>query len=235
MVSSAINLIPMLTFPLTTAICLLLIVALCVAGRRLNRIGREPHLRYTIAGLSLLGWVVMQTVYFLPGNFDPAVSYPLHICDIAAVIGPLAVLTRARLLLSVLYFWGIGLTSQAFITPVLSPEFGPTSVWYWTFWSNHTIVVGLAIYAIVVLRYRPTFTDVLAVIGFTALWVAIVVPLNHAYGWNYGYLSPELPGATTLLNALGDWPGRLFKIYAIVAAGFVLLWLPWGIVQNARR
>ena len=225
----------MLTFPVTVTVCLLLIAALCVVGRRLAQLNRERYLRFTLAGLSLVGWVAMQTVYFLPGNFDPAVSWPLHICDIAAVIGPLAMLTRSRLLLSVLYLWGIGLTSQAFITPVLSPEFGPTSIWYWTFWSNHTIVVGLAVYAIVVLRYRPAFTDVLAVIGFTALWVALVLPLNLAYGWNYGYMSPELPGATTLLNALGDWPGRLFKMYAIVAVGFVVLWLPWGIVTRVRK
>jgi hypothetical integral membrane protein (TIGR02206 family) len=225
----------MLTFPLTTIICLGLIAALCIAGRRLDRLNREHQLRFALAGLSLVGWVAMQTVYFLPGNFDPAVSWPLHICDIAAVVGPLAMLTRSRLLLSVLYFWGIGLTSQAFITPVLPPEEGPGSIWYWTFWSNHTIVVGLAVYAMVVLRYRPAFTDVLAVIGFTALWVALVLPLNLAYGWNYGYMSPELPGATTLLNALGDWPGRLFKMYAIVAAGFVVLWLPWDIATQVRK
>lgn len=225
----------MLYFPVTSAVCLLLMALLCVAGRRLKRRGGEPVLRAVVAGLTLLAWAVMQTVYFWPGHYDPAVSWPLHVCDIAAVLGPLAVLTRQRVLLAVLYFWGIGLTSQAFITPVLSTDHGPGSIWYWLFWSNHTIVVGLAVYALVVLGYRPRFGDLLATLGFTGTWVAVVLPLNIAYGWNYGYLSPELPGATTLLNALGDWPGRLFKMYAIVGVGFVMLWLPWAIAGKVRR
>jgi len=224
----------MLYFPVTSLVCLLLIGGFCWAGRRLRRSGREPVLRGIVAGLTLLAWAIMQTVYFWPGHYDPAVSWPLHVCDIAAVIGPVAVLTRQRVLLAILYFWGIGLTSQAFITPVLSTAYGPESIWYWLFWSNHTIVVGLAVYALVVMGYRPRFGDLLATLGCTAMWVAIVLPLNIAYGWNYGYLSPELPEATTVLDALGDWPGRLFKMYAITGVGFFVLWLPWGMVRQAR-
>jgi len=219
----------MLTFPVTVSVCMGLIVALCVTGRLLRRRGGERAFRYVIAGLTLAAWVAMQTVYFWPGNFDPKVSWPLHICDIVAVIGPLAVLMRNRVLLGVLYFWGIGLTTQAFITPVLPATFGPSSIWYWTFWSNHTIVVGLAVYSLLVLGYRPSFRDLVTTVALTLVWMAVVIPLNIAIGSNYGYLSPELPNARTLLNDLGGWPARAFVMSGIVLVGFVVLWLPWGI------
>jgi uncharacterized membrane protein YwaF len=129
----------------------------------------------------------------------------------------------------VLYFWGIALTTQGFFTLVLTT--GPDTMHYWLFWANHTIVVGLAVYEVAVLGYRPRLGDVGAAIGFTALWVAMVLPLNMHYGWNYGYLNEVRLGTQSLLDGLGDWPLRLVWMELLVIAGFVVVWALRGLLR----
>lgn len=130
------------------------------------------------------------------------------------------------------YFWGLGLTTQGFFTPVL--EAGPGQVEYWLFWSNHTIVVGLALYRVIVNGYRPGAADLLAAIGLTAVWMAVVLPINILFDLNYGYLGryPPNPNVTTLVEYLGPWPVRLVWMSLLVIVMFVLLWLPWGIARR---
>ena len=225
----------MLHFPVTVTVCVAFMIGLSLLGARLRRRGGERALRLTFAGLCLAVWVAAQVVFLRPANFDPAVSFPLHICDVAGLLGPLALLTRRRLLLSVLYFWGFGLTTQGFITPVLPPSEGLGSIWYWVFWANHASIVGLALYAVVVLGYRPRWVDLAAAIAFTAGWLAVVLPLNLAFDWNYGYVGPSKPDAPTLLDSLGAWPLRLLWIAGLVIAGFTVLWLPWAIAGRLHR
>ncbi|MFG0258989.1 MAG: hypothetical protein ACF8LK_01445, partial [Phycisphaerales bacterium JB041] len=77
-----------------------------------------------------VAWQAMAVVwYLLPRNFDWYESLPLHLCDLAAWVAPLALLTQRRWLRSLLYFWGIGLSTQAFFTPVVDGGHGDIRFW----------------------------------------------------------------------------------------------------------
>ncbi len=179
-------------------------------------------------------WLIQQaftTIYWLlPSNFDIAKSLPLHLCDVVGWLGPFALLLahtrKTRWLRTILYFWGIGLSTQAFFTPTITQ--GPGDPRFWLFWISHTQIVGAAVYDIVVRGYRPDLRDLKAAIIASLVWMVPLVVLNWITGLNYGYLGPELEGET-VLNLLPPWPWRVLTMAGIVLVLFSLMWAVWPI------
>ena len=177
------------------------------------------------AALMLTVWIVAEGYWALPAHFDPAYSLPIHICDLTALVVPLVFFTRKRLLNAILYFWGYGLSLQAIITPEL--HFGPRHFDFWLFWGYHSMIMGAAAYVLIVHRYRPTWRDWGYGIAASAVYLAIILPVDIAFRFNYGFLGEAQPTQTTLIDALGPWPQRVFVICALVAVMMTLLLLPW--------
>ncbi len=168
---------------------------------------------------------------------DLGESLPLHFCDLAALIGPLALLIpgpttgqnfrgktfRGRFLRTVLFFWGFALTTQGLVTPTV--EHGPDHPRFFLFWLNHGSVVLLALYDTVVRRYRPRYRDVWIAILVTWVYAAALVPINLAMQTNYGFTGNTTPEVPTILDSLGAWPGRLFWMALVVAAVYHAAWI----------
>ncbi len=103
---------------LVVAVFLVALGAAVVLGRR----GRGPRVvaaerAVGVGGLVL--WAVSTAYWLLPANYDVEKSLPIQMCDFAALIAPLALLTGYRPFRSITYFWGLGLSSQSFVTPTL--------------------------------------------------------------------------------------------------------------------
>ncbi|MCB9841460.1 MAG: TIGR02206 family membrane protein [Phycisphaeraceae bacterium] len=218
---------------LTVAILALGMGASCVLGRRWRGTAREWRLRVFWSTFTIT-WTVLATVwYFLPRQFDPMESWPLHVCDIAVWVAPLALLTQHRWLRTVLYFFGIGLSTQAFATPVV--EEGPAGTRFWLFWVGHTQIVGSAIYDVVVLGYRPRFRDLLVAVGTLIAYAALVTPINLGFGVNYGYIGNAEPARETLVTRLGPWPWRLVPMFGLAVGVFVAAWGVWAVARLFSR
>lgn len=222
----------MLTYPVTVTICLLLMAGLALAGRWLKRRGGERTLRYVLAWGSLAAWIGYVGWNMLPARFSWENSLPLHLCDLASLVAPLALLLRWRLLRTLLYFWAFTYTTQAFITPRLWD--GPDSFWFWLFWINHVQILGLAIYDVAVLGYRPRLVDVGVVTACSLVWMGIVMPLDYAYDWIYGFVGRHIPETGSVLDYLGDPPWRQVWMVLLSIAGFIVCWLPWPIVRMCQ-
>ncbi len=207
--------------------------ACCWWGRRLRARGTEPKFRRA------LGWTMLAATLFTVVGYgayaleEPGKYLPLQICDIVGLIAPVAVLTGYRPLLAILYFWGIGLTTQGFITPVVQQH--PGEFFFWLFWINHFIIVFLALYMLIAGGYRPDRRDLLRTVGFTTAYATAIFFLNRATGWNYLYIGPTKPEATTLVDALGPYPLRVVWMMLLGLLVHVLIYLPWEIVRHQRR
>ena len=84
--------------------------------------GTAAGRRYEV-GLSVAVWTIWlgyQAYDFFTLGWDPGNTLPLQICDFVAVIAALAFVRPTRRLQSLAYFWGIALSTQAFITPDLA-------------------------------------------------------------------------------------------------------------------
>ncbi|QKK09039.1 MAG: TIGR02206 family membrane protein [Planctomycetota bacterium] len=171
--------------------------------------------------------------YLLPRNFDWYESLPLHLCDLAAWVAPLALLTQLRWLRSLLYFWGIGLSTQAFFTPVVEGGYGHFS--YWLFFVGHLHIVGSAVYDVVVLGYRPRLRDWGVVTLLSLAWIVPVTVFNVLMDVNYGYTGNTAPGGTTLIDYLGPWPWRIGTIVLGSQVLFAAVFVPWVVVGRRRR
>jgi len=202
------------------------VVGACVLGRRWRGTPTERNFRLSWS----LGIVVFQAYaivwFLLPGNMDVRESLPLHLCDLAVWVAAIALVTQWRPMRAVLYFWAIGLSTQAFFTPVLQE--GVTHPKFWFFWVGHTQIVGSAIYDVIALRFRPTVKDYLHGTVANVLYAALVLPINLVFGLNYGYIGAVLPETQTILHKLPEtYVLRLLSIFVIVQTVTTALWLVW--------
>ncbi len=208
-----------------------LIVGSSMLGRRWRGGPKERRLRAGWIVFSLL-WQALAVIWWVaPMNFEDDVL-PLHVCDIAAWVAPLALGLQVRWLRSWLYFWAIGLSTQAFFTPVLDAGAGQTH--FWLFWIGHLQIVGSAIYDVSVLGYRPRIRDLAVVVTISLVYGVIMLGLDVAFGWNYAYLGDSKPDAPTVIDHLGAWPFRLLPLVSLGVAAMALAWLPWALVDRAK-
>lgn len=224
-------------FTPTHAAVLAAIAILTAAAIHLRR--RSPAAPAATPGERLIGWAYLAawvTTYvylFFSDLHEPAKTLPLQLCHWTALGAALLLITRWTMLRPIVYFWGLALCTQALVTPALGE--GPGLYPFWFFWSTHGLIVGVALYDIVARGYRPGWRDCALACAAAAAYVAIVLPLNLAYGWNYGFVGPGKPEVRTIVDALGPWPERLAIIFALVAAVMILLVLPWRLASGARK
>ena len=173
----------------------------------------------------LAAWVTTYSYFLFSPLHEPAKTLPLQLCHITAALAALLLITRWQWLRPLVYFWGLALCTQALVTPSLTE--GPALYPYWFFWSTHGMIVGVALYEVFARRYRPALRDYGVACAAAAAYFALVLPLDIAFGWNYGFVGPDKPEVRTIVDALGPWPLRLAPMVALVAAAMGLLLLPW--------
>jgi len=214
----------------TFAVVMSLVV---LAGQSVHEPRRRARAEQVAGALVLFVWAAVTAWGLMPGRFDAAESLPLHLCDIAAPIAGLSLLTRARSLSAIVYFWGLGLNSQAFITPLLRA--GPAHLVFWTFWGMHFIIVGTAFYDLFVRGFRPAWKDYGLAVAAAAAYLALVLPINVAFGFNYGYIGDSRPDRATVIDLLGPWPWRVIVIATLVCIVMGLLLAPWELGRRLRN
>ncbi|MCB9846501.1 MAG: TIGR02206 family membrane protein [Phycisphaeraceae bacterium] len=200
-------------------------------GLRWRHTRPEIRLRHALAWGTAL-WQIYAVVWFiLPQNFDLGTSLPLHFCDLAGLVAPAALLLRWRFLRTLLFFWGLALSSQAFIQPTL--EQGPASMRFWLFWVGHLQIVGLALYDVIVLEYRPRWRDFFHIAIANTTYIGLAMALDVAITANYGYVGRSLPDQPTVLDHVGPWPWRVLWLY--LAGHAIMAMIVWAFhaVQRA--
>ena len=215
---------------ITVTVLLAAIAAMCWTGRRLH--GTAAGRRYEL-GLSVAVWIIWlgyQAYDFVTLGWDPGNTLPLQICDFVAVIAALVFVRPTRRLQSLAYFWGIALSTQAFITPDLAG--GPDSLSFWAFWLYHLFVVGAGVYVVAVQRFRPQWRDLRFALLMGLVYSVAIFAIDAIFGLNYGYLGRGTPSRPTLLDVLGPWPLRSLFMVLLGTVAMTLLWLPWRYVAR---
>lgn len=199
----------------------LAILGLILLGRRWRGSLGERRIRIAWSASIVLFQVYVVAWFLLPANFDPGESFPLHLCDLAAWVAPFALIGRWRAARAILFFWGLGLSSQAFITPTLTA--GLDSPRFWIFWIQHIQIVGSAIYDMVVGGFIPRWRDFWIATAANVAYAVVILPLDVLYGLNYGYVGPSLADRPTIVDRLGSWPLRIIWIAALAEGVMALL------------
>lgn len=173
-----------------------------------------------------------------PGHFDIETSLPLAMCDLMAWVSTLWLLSHdgsqfQRVLSSLMYFGGLCLSSQAFLTPILREGEGMGTLRYWFFFIGHTHIVGAALYALIVLGFRPDWRACRTAVICGVFYVIMAVSANAVIGGeaNYGFLGhKEVQPAVVKLA--GPYPWKILWMSVVVTVLFVLFTLPWVMVRR---
>ena len=195
---------------------------------------RRRHVEQMAAYANLALWIVIRLYLITPAQFRWNVWVPLGMCDIMTLLVSLKLLNpHSRWLSIALYFGGIGLCTNALLTPDLKE--GPRQFEFWAFWLRHAAIIVVALYDLAVLRFRPDWDDwKLACIGGFAYMGAVTL-VNVSLDVNFGFLGRSLPGSPSVLDFLGPWPLRLLWVIVIVGVLWALMVLPWRMRGRANR
>lgn len=152
-------------------------------------------------------------------------SVPLRLTDLATVAAAYALWAQRQWAFVLTYYWGLVLSVQALISPVLkSPDFPHYE--FLAFWAIHLLVVWAAIYLTWGRGMRPNWGSYRFVVVVTAVWAAVTFVFNRIAGTNYGFLNGK-PVTASLLDVLGPWPVYIFTASTLILVTWALMTWPW--------
>ena len=207
-----------------------LLLALIVHRTKSPRL--ERSIRFTISALLLINYVAYV---FIARDFGVDHWYkllPLQLCDWAMIVIIGALWSGNRRWLEVAYFWGIGGTLQALITPNL--RFGFPDLRFISFFVAHSgIIIGI-VFLMLIYGFRPRAIGIVRTFLWTEVYFVVAFTVDLLTNENYGFLLHK-PEAASLLNFLSDSrPLYLLEFHLLAFLFFCLLYAPFAIVDLAR-
>jgi hypothetical integral membrane protein (TIGR02206 family) len=192
----------------------------------------ERSIAFAISALLLINYVAYLIVARQFGVTSWQKTLPLQLCDWAMFVIIGALWTGNRRWLEIAYFWGIGGTLQAIITPNL--RFGFPDLRFLSFFVAHSgIIIGI-VFLMLIYGFRPRPIGIVRTFVWTELYFIIVFTIDLLTGENYGFLLHK-PEAFSLLSYLSDWrPLYLLQFHGLAFLFFCLLYAPFAIVDLAR-
>jgi hypothetical integral membrane protein (TIGR02206 family) len=192
----------------------------------------ERSIRFAISALLLINYAAYLIVARHFGATTWTRVLPLQLCDWAMFVIIGALWTGNRRWLEVAYFWGIGGTLQAIITPNLRVGF-PDLRFISFFVAHSGIIIGV-IFLMLIYGFRPRPMSIVRTFLWTELYFVIAFTTDWFTGENYGFLLRK-PEAFSLLSFLSDsLPLYLLQMHGLALLFFCLLYAPFAIVDLLR-
>jgi hypothetical integral membrane protein (TIGR02206 family) len=201
-------------------------VLLCVAARRAP--GRWIDAVTAIIALVLVIAELSWQPYVLANHaWSVGASLPVQLCDVGGFVAAAALLWRQLLLVEIAYFWGLGGTVQAVLTPDLGDQHFP-SFPYLQFYVTHDLVILAALFLVIGLALYPRPGAVRRIFLLTVAFAVLVGLIDLATGGNYMYLR-QVPGSGSLLNFMGPWPWYIAAGAVLTLVVLAILNAPFGL------
>ena len=164
------------------------------------------------------GYQVSLSQPIFPGNL------PLELCDITLLLTIAVLLWRSALLFDLIYYWALGGTSMALLTPDLWEQF--PSLDTCQFFFAHGLVVASVLYLVWSGQMRPRPGSVRRAMIGVNVCAAFDGAFNAIFHTNYMYLAQK-PESASLLSVLGPWPWYIAAAELVALFLFELLYLPF--------
>jgi hypothetical integral membrane protein (TIGR02206 family) len=156
-------------------------------------------------------------------------SLPFQLCGFAVLLTAWMLWQQSYRSYEVAYFWGMGGTIPALITPDITVGFPrPTFI---HFFAGHGLIMLGVLYATFVYRFRPEFSSVGKAILAGLILIVLVAAINLLLNANYMYLCAK-PGQTTLMDYFGPWPWYILWLILIGTIVFYFCYLPFSFLDR---
>jgi hypothetical integral membrane protein (TIGR02206 family) len=220
-------------FGVSHVLTLAAIVSFALATRPLackaSRTGKEHIVAYVLAAILLVYQITHMAI--LVGVVDRpwSESLPLHLCQMNMFVCAAMLVLRSYRIFEVAYFWGIGGSVAAMLTPDLTSAF-PDPV-YVIFFLGHTVTVISVLYAVWGYGFRPRFRSVGVTVFVTFVYMSMVMAVNMLFDTNYMYLRAKPEGAS-VLDYLGPWPWYVMGVVGLGSVVCLLCYAPFAFRQE---
>src|SRR5216110_3678053 len=167
------------------------------------------------------------------GNLTWQQMLPLQLCDWGIVVVIVAMWTGNLRWFEVAYFWGIGGTLQAVLTPNL--RFGFPDWRFISFFTSHCGIIIGVVFLMLTRRYRPYPMSIVRVFLWSEFYFVVTFITDKLTGFNYGFLLHK-PEAFSILSFLSDSrPLYLLQMHGVALLFFLGLYAPFAVVDLFRR
>jgi hypothetical integral membrane protein (TIGR02206 family) len=184
-----------------------------------------------LAVLLVFNKIAVYATIMASGTFEIQKALPMHLCDWSAVAGIIALLWRRQLPFELMFFWGLGGTLQATLTPDLNFDF--PDIRFFTFFIGHGgTLVGIA-FLTLGLRMRPYPASLVRIFVWSNTYLAAAGITDFLTGENYGYLRHK-PLNASLMDCLGPWPLYILSLEAVALLSYLVYYLPFFIYDRFR-
>ncbi|MDD4715720.1 MAG: TIGR02206 family membrane protein [Oscillospiraceae bacterium] len=188
--------------------------------------------RYFLAVFLLANEILSVLWSAAAGVFTLDYALPIQLCDAAAFLSAAMLLWGYQLPFELVYFWGLGGSLQALITPDLYYPF-PHFVFF-NFFFTHGAIVTAVFYMIAAKGCKPTLRSVGKTVLCTNLYAGLIAVVNRLTGGNYMFLSHKPEGAS-VLDFLGPWPWYLLSLEGVLLATCLVLYSPFAVRNWIRQ
>ncbi|HEX4640186.1 MAG TPA: TIGR02206 family membrane protein [Chthoniobacterales bacterium] len=186
----------------------------------------ERILGRLFAGLLLFNYVGFEIYLAATEGLTWQKALPFQLCDWAMVVIVVSLLTGRERWLEVAYFWGIGGTLQAILTPDLKYAF--PDVHFLTFFIAHSGIVVAIAFMMIVKKYRPHWFSIIRVFAWSELYFVVAITVDLLTGENYGYLLHK-PASASLLDVLSsERVVYILQMHLLALVFYVVLYLPFA-------
>src|SRR5881392_1289395 len=167
------------------------------------------------------------------GNLTCQQMLPLQLCDWGIVVVIVAMWTGNQRWFEVAYFWGIGGTLQAVLTPNL--RFGFPDWRFISFFTSHSGIIVGVVFLMLTRKYRPYPMSIVRVWLWSEFYFVITLIADALTGFNYGFLLHK-PEAFSILSFLSDsWPLYLLQMHGVALLFFLVLYAPFAVFDATKR
>ena len=189
-----------------------------------------------VVGMLSLVLVLNYLVYLSLVRQFGAVTWeqllPMQLCDWAMVVVIISMWTRRPRWFEVAYFWGIGGTVQAVLTPNL--PYGFPDFRFFSFFISHCGIIVGVVFLMLTRHYRPQPMSIVRVFLWSEFYFVVTMIADELTGYNYGFLLHK-PEAFSILNFLSDSrPLYLVQMHGLALLFFLVLYAPFAMVDLAR-
>ena len=223
-------------FSLEHLVAIFLTITLPFALAALVRRTKWPRLERAIVVVILCALIANYLGYMLfirrQGEQTWQEMLPMQMCDWAMVVIMVALWTARPFWFEVAYFWGIGGTLQAVITPNLRYAF--PDIRFISFFVSHCAIIIGVVFLMLTRRIRVYPISILRVFAWSEVYFVCAMIVDHFTQVNYGFLLYK-PEAFSLLSYLSDSrPIYLLQMQLLALVFFCLLYLPFAIADGVR-
>ena len=191
---------------------------------------RRRWMEVALAVALLMAWPISVLSHVLGGDLNLQNGLPLHLCDVAAFSGVIAILKRRPLACEMVYFFGLAGTLQGLITPALQAEF--PSPRFFSFFLTHGAIVIAALHVVCGMGITPRPGALWRMLVCILTYAGSVAVIDGLLGVNYGFVC-EKPPTASLMDQLGPWPWYVFAMVGLATVFFAILDLPF-VVRRKR-